>query len=275
MLNYYRLWCRYPRPIQRLLCIFISSFIIGLIWSILTTLFYNRNDNDVRVEQPPQIFCFALTANDRHLTSSRAIIYSWGKRCDRFYFVTRLQNSSVELMTLQKFENDADITPTTITQTTLDVLLHLRGDQLAAAYHWFLRASDDSYVIMPNLRQLVARLDRREAHRPFVYVGDVEQMYEKYQFSITGSVMLFNRKALERLTTAESDNDENDENNFDTKEQRCLTEMIYDHQFVKCIKQLGIHINPVNDNLILSQNLSTYRMDRRLKVKIEIGELIF
>ncbi len=238
--------------------------LIALVWSIFTTVLFDRND-DVEGEQPPLIFCFVLSANNRHLTSSRAIVYTWGKRCDRFYFVTRLQNTSVELMMLEKFENITDITSDTITQCTVDVLLYLRNDYLFSSYHWFLRASDESYVIIPNLRRLLRELNRKENNRPFAYIGDVKQMYDKYQISTTGSVMLFNRKALDRLAIIDSGDDEN-ELNIEEK-QTCLEKMIYDHEFVTCIKQIGININPVNDNLIFSQNLSIYKMDKRLKVQ--------
>ncbi len=272
MSYYYRSWRRYSRPFYRLLFLFIVSIFIGIIWSIVSTLFFeNTNDNNridennVRTRKLPLIFCFVLSANDRHLTSARAIVYSWGKRCDRFYFVTRLQNTSVDLMMLQNFENITDITPTTINDHTVNVLAYLQDKQLFSSYHWFLRASDDSFVIMPNLRRLINQLHRQENTRPLVYVGDVEEMYEKYQIRTSGSVMLFNRNALDRLVIV--DESENDANHSDLDKQPCLTKITYDHEFVTCLKQIGMNINPVNNNLILSQNLSFYKMDKRFKVR--------
>jgi hypothetical protein len=264
MFYYHRSWRCYSGFFRRFLYIFILAFFIGLIWSTFITLLFDRNDNDVERERSPLIFCFVLSANDRHLTSSRAIVYSWGKRCDRFYFVTRLQNTSIELMMLEEFENISDITSTTINQLTLDVLLYLRKQNLASSYHWFLRASDDSYVIIPNLRRLISQLHLIKPTRAFAYVGDVEQMYEKYQISTSGSVMLFNREALDRLVIADLDYYYN---KADLEKQKCLVEMTDDHEFVACMKQIDINVNPLNDNLILSQNLSMYKMDKRLKVK--------
>ncbi|CAF2401082.1 unnamed protein product [Rotaria sp. Silwood2] len=261
MLFCYR-WCRRrSRPFSRYFYMFLFAILIGLSWSILRNSFLNRHDDGLKEQRAPSIFCFVLSANDRHLTSSRAIVYSWAKRCDRFYFVTRLQNTSTELMMLEHFENTSDIKSTTIAQITFDVLSYLQDAELFFSYQWFLRASDDSFVIMPNLRRLVIQLDNEEIHRPLACVGDVEQMYEKYNIATTGSVMLFNRLAINRLT--ETDNSEDDEQY--AERQKCLTNMIYDHEFVSCIKQSRIIINPVNDYLILSQNLSTYKMDKRLK----------
>ncbi|UJR16089.1 hypothetical protein I4U23_003001 [Adineta vaga] len=187
------------------------------------------NTNDIDEQNSPSIFCFVLSSNDRHLTSSRAIVYSWGKRCDRFYFVTRLQNTSVDLMMIEHFENTSNITPMTITQQTLEVLIYLYEHHPYSSYHWFVRASDDSFVIMPNLRRLINQLHlQQKKNKPIVHVGDVDELYKKRQIKTTGSVMLFNRYALQRL--------------------------------------LNIQINPINENLILSQNLSFYKMDKQFKV---------
>lgn len=258
MLYYYRSWRRYSRRFSGFFYILIFSIFIGLIWSIFNVLLFD-GDDEIEVQKSPLIFCFVLSSNDRHLTSSRAIIYSWGKRCDRFYFVTRLQNTSVELMMLEHFQDLTNITSTTITQHTFNVLSYLQREQLFSSYHWFLRGSDDSFVIIPNLRRLISQLNIKENNSPLAYVGDVEQMYKKYQISTSGSVMLFNRNALNRLAT--SDDLEDDTLYF--AKQKCLAQMIYDHEFVSCMKQIGI--NTKND-LILSQNLSMYKMDKRLKV---------
>jgi hypothetical protein len=261
MLSYYRSWRRYLRPFNRVFFIFIFIFVILFIGSVFSILLIDDND-DIEVETSPLIFCFVLSSNDRHLTSSRSIIYSWGKRCDRFYFVTRLQNTSVQLMMLENFENITNITSATITHHTFDVLTYLEKEYSFRIYHWFLRASDDSYVIIPNLRRLITQLNMKQKNIPLAYVGDVEQMHEKYQISTSGSVMLFNREALNRIATS----DDIDDDSVYFAKQRCLSTMIYDHEFVKCMKQIGININPMNDDLILSQNLSTYKMDKRFKV---------
>ncbi|CAF0756939.1 unnamed protein product [Rotaria sordida] len=257
-----RSYRRHSRLFGRCYYIVIFSCLIGLSWSIFSNFYFNRNDNNLNEQKSPLIFCFVLSENNRHLTSSRAIVYSWGKRCDRFYFITRLQNTSIELMMLENFQVTSDIISNTINKNTFDVLSYLQDAELFSSYHWFLRASDDSFVIIPNLRRLIIQLDnKQEEYRPLAYVGDVEQMYEKYHIATTGSVMLFNRLAINRLTLI----DDVEDNKYESDRQRCLTNMIYDHEFIRCMKKIQITINPMNDNLILSQNLSTYKMDKRLK----------
>jgi hypothetical protein len=230
---------------------------VFLIWSAISILLNHDNDISIDPENIPksfQIFCFVLSENNHHLTSSRAIIYSWGKRCDRFYFITRQQNTSVDLMTLERFEKTVNITSTTITQHTLNVLRYLESELLFSSYQWFLRATDDSFVIIPNLRRLIIRLQTEVSDSPIAYVGDVERMHEKYSIRTSGSVMLFNRKTLSRFVSSY------------IEKRRCSLSMIYDHELVACMKQIGVNVNPIDDNLILSLNLSTYTMDKRFKV---------
>ena len=267
MLYSYRSWRYSTKYFRALLCLILCSFAVGLAFSILAGPEDDGSlDGDGLAVQyvSSSIFCFVLTENRRHATSAQAIVRTWGKRCDRFYFITRLQNTSISLMMLEHFENITDITPTTLTRYTLDVLTFLERESTFTAYQWFLRASDESFVILPNLRRLVAQLQAKEYDYPLAYVGDVQDMYDKYQFVTSGSVMLFNRQALNRLVTANSKDSDED---IESAERRCSAMMVYDYEFVVCMKRIGIRVNPVNNNLILSQNLSTYKTDERLKVK--------
>ena len=156
MLYSYRSWRYSTKCFRALLCLILCSFAVGLAFSILAGPEDDGSlDGDGLAVQyvSSSIFCFVLTENRRHATSAQAIVRTWGKRCDRFYFVTRLQNTSISLMMLEHFENITDITPTTLTRYTLDVLTFLERESTFTAYQWFLRASDESFVIIPNLRR--------------------------------------------------------------------------------------------------------------------------
>lgn len=255
---------RYFQLLRRFTYISIGLFIIGSLWIIFFSgpigPDIDTDDDENSRDSPPLFFCLVLSANDRHLTSSKAIAYTWGKRCDRFYFLTRLQNTSIELLMLEKFENTSDVTATTINQYTLDALMHLNDEELFSSYRWFVRAGDDSFVIVPNLRKLVNELDRKIGQNPYVYVGDVEEMHEKYGYSTSGSVMVFNRQAMKVLIAPTLSED-------GPEQITCPNSIIYDHEFVHCLRNSGVQISPPSENLVLSQNLSTYRRDERLKVQ--------
>jgi hypothetical protein len=254
MFSCYQSCRRYSTRYSGFFNIFIFAVSLALVWSVISILLYDNYINTDGIQKSSLVFCFVLSANNRHLTSSRAIIYSSGKRCDRLYFITRLQNTSVDLMIRERFEKTADITRATVTQQTLNVLRYLENELSFSAYQWFLRATDDSFVVMPNLRRFITQLQIKKYNRALAYVGDVERMYKKYGITTSGSVMLFNRKALNRFVASY------------LEKRRCALNLIYDHELIICMKRIGINVNPVDDNLILSSNLLTYRMDKRLKV---------
>lgn len=274
MLHSQRLFRRFSRSFSLYFRIFFLVCVIGLSLSLINSFWpfkldkhNNIHNSEYQDENSPQIFCLVFSNNNRHLKSSRAIVYSWGKRCDRFYFVTRLQNTSIELMMLEYFENTTDVTEATISKYTFDAFSYISNEVVFLPYKWFLRASDDSFVIMPNVRRLVKQLDAQFIYDPVAYVGDVVRMYKKYGIATTGSVMLFNREALYRLVSTNVIKDYDVD--IEVERDRCLTSMVYDHEFVDCIEKCGVKVNGINDNLILSQNLSFYKMNKRLKVNIK------
>jgi hypothetical protein len=75
----------------------------------------------------------------------------------------------------------------------------LENELLFSSYQWFIRATNDSFVIIPNLRRLIVQLQIKKYDSPIAYVGDIERMDEKCEIKTTGSVMLFNRKELNRF----------------------------------------------------------------------------
>lgn len=256
-LIYYYYYYHYSKQYRLFYLIFIFLLSFASIWLIINISSYSNNDQFIDNENIPdtsRIFCFVLSANKRHLTSSKAIVYSWGKRCDRFYFITRLDNTSSDLLMLEKFEKNIDITSKTITQHTLNALRYLENELLFSSYQWFIRATDDSFIIIPNLRRYINQLEINKYNKPLAYVGDVEYMYKQFDIKSTGSVMLFNRKALNYFVMSYIEN------------QLCSFNMIYDHELVGCMKDIGININPIDDNLILSLDLAKYKMNEHFKV---------
>ena len=110
------------------------------------------------------MFCVVLDANNHHFTASSTIVYSWGKRCDRFYFITRLLNVSVGWMMIEQFEKAIDSTLMTITQHKLNVLWYLNNKFLFSSYRWLLPVIDHLFVILSCLRLLIVQLQSKTSN---------------------------------------------------------------------------------------------------------------
>ncbi|CAF1456629.1 unnamed protein product, partial [Didymodactylos carnosus] len=211
------------------------------------------------------IFCFVLSSSSKHEKSSIATLYTWAKRCDRFYFVTKLQNTSVDFMMLENFQN-IDMLENETVERTFDVLPTISKD--FSSYSWFLRATDETIVIMENLRKLVSRLDSYSSQLPIAYAGDVERMYKQHQMISNGAAILFNRQALNQMIIAFANED-------NTQVEKCKYDSINDYELIQCLKmvakiQFANDLGIVKDNLFLSQTILTYKLNEQLQVRISI-----
>lgn len=245
--------------------LFIFLLLNGYIFSIINILnidleIQSIDSNDER-SSGSLVLCVSFARNDYHETAARATINTWGKRCDRFYFVTRLQNTSIELMMIEKYQNTSDINWSNINMYTFDVFTYLENQLMFQQYHWFLRASDQAFVIVPNLHRLIEKLIKRQIDRTaIVYVGDASRLHDEFNYTSAGSVMLFNRQALRMIAASQTDQNGNEV-------YPCQGSIQDDHEFIECLKKIGIQVNSImDDTLFLSQNLSTYRTDQRLQV---------
>jgi glycoprotein-N-acetylgalactosamine 3-beta-galactosyltransferase len=100
----------------------------------------------------PRVFCFVLTAPKYFDTRARAVNSTWGRRCDGLFFITELSNDTQGL----PIAPIANLTPgyEHLTQKTVLAL------QYAYEYHfnnfdWFVKADDDTYIFMENLKEFL------------------------------------------------------------------------------------------------------------------------
>jgi len=106
-----------------------------------------------------RVFCFVLTAPIYFDTRARAVNSTWGRRCDGLFFVTELSNDTLDL----PIAPIANIT-SGYEHLTYKVVSAL---QYAFEYHfdnfdWFVKADDDTYIFMENLKAFLREQDTSE-----------------------------------------------------------------------------------------------------------------
>ena len=112
-----------------------------------------------------RICCFILTSPKNHLTRAQAINDTWGPRCDRYFFVTdpSTGNSS------QNQQDIAERLPIAPIRNITGGYAHLiQKSRLAFLYaheqysnecEWFVKADDDTYLLVENLRRFLSKHD--------------------------------------------------------------------------------------------------------------------
>lgn len=108
-----------------------------------------------------RLFCFVLTNEENLESRGRAVYETWGQRCGKFVFVSRLNSSlnckkqnekdfnglcrfPIEYITTLPDENYSNL-PNKVRSS----LLHF--NEFYPNYDWYLKADDDTYIIVENL----------------------------------------------------------------------------------------------------------------------------
>jgi glycoprotein-N-acetylgalactosamine 3-beta-galactosyltransferase len=117
--------------------------------------FFRSQNNLTQV----RVLCFVLTAPQYFYTRARAVNSTWGRRCDGLFFITESSNDTQGLPVAPI----ANITSgyEHLTQKIVSAL------QYAYEYHfnnfdWFVKADDDTYIFMENLKRFLRKQNNSE-----------------------------------------------------------------------------------------------------------------
>ncbi|CAF1285827.1 unnamed protein product [Adineta steineri] len=149
------------------------------------TTFFRFQNNPAQV----RVLCLVLTAPKYFDTRTRAVLSTWGRRCNGLFFITESSNDTQGL----PIAPIANITPgyEHLTQKTVLAL------QYAYEYHfnnfdWFVKADDDTYIFMENLKMF---LSKQNTSKP-VSFGWVSKIKGYLQ---GGASYVLSREALKRF----------------------------------------------------------------------------
>ena len=118
---------------------------------LLLILFQQKYSSLVIIKiKSPRILCLVTTSPSNHKTKAIAVSETWGQRCDTLLFVSSQPEKGLPIIDVKCEKEDHD---------------HLwcknrKGIEEAHkrfkdGYDWFLKADDDTYVVVENLRHLV------------------------------------------------------------------------------------------------------------------------
>lgn len=116
-----------------------------------------------------RICCLILTSPDSILTRARAAHETWAPRCDRHFFLTENFNDSnfttvharfIEQLPLLFMGNDSSGRKH-LTKKVNTAFLFLHQHHLHD-FDWFVKADDDTYILVENLRAFLAKQNTTE-----------------------------------------------------------------------------------------------------------------
>jgi len=129
---------------------------------VFFSFFIKNNDFNLVDYYRSRLFCFVLTSQGNLESRARAVYETWGHRCGRFVFITRLNSSKSytifdnEKNFLEKNELPIQYIPTLPNENYSNLPDKTRASLLFfneyyPNYDWYLKADDDTYIILENL----------------------------------------------------------------------------------------------------------------------------
>lgn len=208
---------RQQRTVVRSVVVVIAVFLFAIVFleysSLMGRLFGDRCDLDLVASQlnsdddihqghfdtsvaddlarKVKVLCLIMTI-PRYVQRAVAVNATWAKRCTRYLFVTSDPIpgfKSSEMLRVQVPEGRGHLT-----QKTFATLHHLYRHHLDD-FDWFVKADDDVYIVMENLRFL---LSQHSPHDP-VYLGQHYRVNVHNGYMSGGAGYVLSRQALKQL----------------------------------------------------------------------------
>lgn len=199
--------------------------------------------NSTTLPHKKSIFCLLLTSKNNFLTKSKILYDVWAKNCDNLKFLSLLpdellRNKSNEL-SLDKWYIENWLQPPGLVEDSYDKLtskmyLSLRHVyKIHPDYDWYLKADDDTFVFIDNLRKF---LSDKNYSDPVTYGYDFKVIVNNGYHS-GGASYVLSKEAFNRIGSKLNEN-------FDF----CPNSGVEDVDVAKCLRSLGVNPKPSIDD---------------------------
>ena len=159
------------------------------------------------------ILCLVLTTHKNIYTKAKAVNDTWGMRCNKTLFFS---NQPVPISNVVYLDNVHD-GRSHLTEKVVKSFDHVYNN--FRGYDWYLKADDDTYVILDNLRLLLSYFKSREP----VYLGQNFKYFTRQGYHSGGAGYVISKHALGKLLNGiNTGNCPIDGNDEDVDIGRCL-----------------------------------------------------
>jgi len=199
-----------------------------------------KNVKDAKkLEKEIRVLCLVMTYPSNHNTSARRVYETWGKRCTYIRFLTTQEDDKIPTYVVEKRETYRSIWGKT------KVGFRRAYEDYQNDVDWFMKADDDTYVILENLRYLLSDQDTNEP----LFFGLENVMKKKRPFMSGGAGYVLSKEALRRFSVHLSM--EKSRNNS-TISKLCRVEtdnLPEDMEMGNCMRSLGVKFQDTRDNI--------------------------
>lgn len=178
-----------------------------------------------------RVACWILTAPKNLMKKAIHVNNTWAKRCNIYLFMSSVENTTVSfpVVGLNVSEGREHLTA-----KTMNAFKYLYDHHFDEA-DWFLKADDDTYVIVENLRYFLSEEDSTQP----IYFGQRFKPFVKQGYASGGSGYVLSKEALRRFAHF----------GYGNPDLCAKDKGAEDIQMGKCLQNLGVHLKPSLDAL--------------------------
>ena len=192
------------------------------------------------------LFCIILTKFDNLNTKTKTIYETWASKCDNYRFILTLPNNIIEnsntskgielninYMNILQPPNYTSERYNALTDKIFLTLNYLFINDYYKRYKWYLKADDDSFIFVNNLRDF---LSTKNSSLPVTYGYDYK-LYVQMGYHSGGAGYVLSNEAFNRLGSILNKNYSFCENNG-----------IEDVDVALCLRKLQVYPNKSIDD---------------------------
>ena len=156
-----------------------------------------------------------MTSPENHKSRAIHIQRTWGKRCNKLLFVSEKTDGSLPILQISVEHGREHLTA-----KTMQAFDHIYEDHFNEA-DWFLKADDDTYVIVENLRYFLSSQNTSEP----VYFGHHFKVIVAQGYFSGGGGYVLSKEALRRFGTRKKNSCRDDTGAEDVEIGRCMEKL--------------------------------------------------